>query len=46
MAWPTRREGRKTWGAAALLTAEGEVCAVGEGLWLALRDPSTHGARV
>ena len=46
MAWPTRRQGRKTWGAAALLSADGQVCAVGEGLWLALRDPSTHGARV
>ena len=46
MAWSRGGEGRKKVGAAALLTADGEVCAVGEGLWIALRDPSTHGARV
>jgi hypothetical protein len=46
MAWRRAREGRKTWGAAALLTADGEVCAVSEGLWIRLRDPGTLGARV
>ena len=46
MAWLRGREGRKSTGAAALLTADGEVCAVAEGLWIALRDPATHGARV
>jgi hypothetical protein len=46
MAWSRGGEGRKKVGAAALLTEDGEVCAVGEGLWIALRDPSTHGARV
>jgi hypothetical protein len=44
--WPRRREGRKSWGAAALLTAQGEVCAVAEGLWIQLRDPATHRAKV
>lgn len=46
MAWGGAVDGRKRTGAGALLTAEGDVCAVGEGLWIALRDPSTHGARV
>lgn len=46
MGWLRGREGRKSWGAAALLTAEGRVCAVSEGLWIRLRDPATHGARV
>jgi hypothetical protein len=46
MAWRRAREGRKTWGAAALMTAEGEVCGISEGLWIALRDPATHGAEV
>jgi len=46
VAWCRAREGRKTWGAAALMTADGEVCGISEGLWIALRDPSTHGARV
>jgi hypothetical protein len=46
MAWRRAREGRKTWGAAALLTAEGEVCGLSEGLWIRLRDPDTHGAKV
>ncbi|MDX6697468.1 MAG: hypothetical protein QOE65_865 [Solirubrobacteraceae bacterium] len=46
MAWAGAVDGRKRTGAAALLTAGGEVCAIGEGLWIALRDPATHGARV
>lgn len=46
MAWSRGGEGRKKVGAAALVTADGQVCAVGEGLWIALRDPSTHGAQV
>jgi hypothetical protein len=46
MAWLLGREGRKSRGAAALVTGEGEVCAVAEGLWIKLRDPATHGARI
>jgi hypothetical protein len=46
MAWRRAVDGRKIRGAAALLTAAGEVCAVAEGLWIRLRDPGTHGARV
>jgi hypothetical protein len=46
LGWLREREGRKVWGGSALLTAEGEVCAVAEGLWLRLRDPATHGAKV
>jgi hypothetical protein len=46
IAWLRGREGRKSWAAAALLTAGGEVCAVSEGLWIRLRDPATHGAEV
>ena len=44
MAWLLRREGRKSRGAAALISPEGEVCGVSEGLWIELRDPGTHGA--
>jgi hypothetical protein len=44
--WLRAREGRKSWGGAALLTAQGEVCAVSEGLWIRLRDPATHGAKI
>jgi hypothetical protein len=46
LGWLREREGRKAWGGSALLTAEGEVCAVAEGLWIRLRDPATHGAKV
>jgi hypothetical protein len=45
MAWSVGREGRKARGAAAVLTAEGELCGVSEGLWLELRDPGALGAR-
>ncbi len=44
--WLRDSDGRKRWGGSALLTASGEVCAVAEGLWIQLRDPATHGARV
>lgn len=46
IAWLRGREGRKSRGACAVMTAEGQVCAVAEGLWIRLRDPATHGARV
>jgi hypothetical protein len=46
IAWPLSREGRKTWSAAALLTAGGTVCGISQGIWIALRDPGTHGAVV
>ena len=46
LGWLRDREGRKSWGGSALLTADGRVCAVAEGLWIRLRDPATHGARV
>lgn len=46
MAWLRGRDGRKSRGASAILTADGGVCAVAEGLWIRLRDPATHGARV
>jgi hypothetical protein len=46
LGWLREREGRKSRGGSAVLTAGGEVCAVAEGLWIRLRDPATHGARV
>ena len=46
MAWLLGREGRKSRGAAALVSPEGEICGISEGLWIALRDPATHGAKV
>jgi hypothetical protein len=46
IAWLLGREGRKSRGGAAVFTAGGELCAASEGLWVQLRDPSTHGARV
>jgi hypothetical protein len=44
--WPVRREGRKAYGGAAIHGADGTLCALSQGLWIALRDPSTVGARV
>jgi hypothetical protein len=46
IAWLVGREGRKSRGGAAIYTADGELCAMSEGLWIRLRDPSSHGARV
>jgi len=46
MSWLLGRDGRKSRGAAAIVSPEGEICAVSEGLWIALRDPATHGAKV
>jgi hypothetical protein len=46
IAWLLGREGRKSRGAAAIVSPEGEICGVSEGLWIALRDPATHGAKV
>jgi hypothetical protein len=45
IAWPVRREGRKAFGAAAIHAPDGTLCAISQGLWIALRDPSTVGAR-
>ena len=45
IAWPVRREGRKAFGAAAIHAANGTLCAVSEGLWIQVRDPSIVGAR-
>lgn len=44
MAWLLGREGRKSRGAAALISPGGEVCGISEGLWIELRDPGSHGA--
>ena len=44
--WLIGRHGRKSRGGAAIYTGEGELCGISEGLWIRLRDPSTHGARV
>jgi hypothetical protein len=44
MAWPIGNEGRKSYGGVAVLAGE-RVCAVGEALWIALRDPSAFGAQ-
>jgi hypothetical protein len=46
IAWLIGREGRKSRGGAAILDPEGNVCAVGEGLWIRLRDPAVVGAVV
>ena len=46
MAWLLGRDGRKSRGAAAIVSPKGEICGVSEGLWIALRDPATHGAKV
>jgi hypothetical protein len=44
VAWLIAREGRKARGNAAIYTPDGELCALAEGLWIRLRDPSSHGA--
>ncbi len=44
MAWLLGREGRKSRGAAALISPAGDICGVSQGLWIELRDPATHGA--
>ena len=40
------RDGRKSRGGAAIYDAHDRVCAVAEGLWIKLRDPSVVGAKV
>jgi hypothetical protein len=45
IAWQVSREGRKAFGAAAIHAADGTLCAVSEGLWIQVRDPSSVGAR-
>ena len=45
VAWHVGREGRKAFGAAAIHAPDGTLCALSQGLWIALRDPSTVGAR-
>ena len=44
LAWLVGREGRKSLGAAAIYDPDGRVCALGEGLWIRLRDPAVAGA--
>lgn len=44
MAWHVARDGRKAFGAAAIHAADGALCAVSEGLWIQVRDPSQVGA--
>jgi hypothetical protein len=46
IAWLIGRDGRKSRGGAAIYRADGQLCAVAEGLWIKLRDPSVVGARV
>lgn len=46
VAWLIDREGRKSRGGAAIYDADERLCAVAEGLWIQLRDPSVVGARV
>ena len=46
IAWLIGRDGRKSRGGAAIYDEEGRVCAISEGLWIRLRDPSVVGARV
>jgi hypothetical protein len=43
-AWVLSRDGRKHVGGAAITTEDGTLCGVSEGLWIELRDPSSHGA--
>ena len=42
--WLISEDGRKRTGGAAIHTADGELCAVAEGLWIAIREPGSHGA--
>jgi hypothetical protein len=44
LAWLIGREGRKSRAGAAIYDGAGELCGLAEGLWIRLRDPSTHGA--
>jgi hypothetical protein len=44
MAWHVARDGRKAFGAAAIHAPDGRLCAVSEGLWIQVRDPSQVGA--
>jgi hypothetical protein len=44
IAWHVARDGRKAFGAAAIHAPDGTLCAVSEGLWIQVRDPSQVGA--
>jgi hypothetical protein len=44
LAWLIGRDGRKSRAGAAIYAPSGELCGLAEGLWIRLRDPSTHGA--
>jgi hypothetical protein len=44
VAWLIDAEGRKRRAGAAVYTHDGELCALAEGLWIQLREPSSHGA--
>jgi hypothetical protein len=46
IAWVIERDGRKSRGGAAIYDDHDRVCAVAEGLWIQLRDPSVVGAKV
>jgi hypothetical protein len=46
LAWLIERDGRKSRGGAAIYDHHDRVCAVAEGLWIQLRDPSVVGAKV
>jgi hypothetical protein len=46
VAWLVERDGRKTRGGAAIYDAHERLCAVADGLWIRLRDPSVVGARI
>jgi hypothetical protein len=46
VAWLIERDGRKSRGGAAIYDADERLCAIAEGLWIQLRDPSVVGARV
>ena len=41
VAWPLGREGRKAYGASAVLDAAGEVRAIGRAVWIALQRPDS-----
>lgn len=46
VAWLIDRAGRKSRGGTAIYDADDRLCAIAEGLWIQLRDPSVVGARV
>jgi hypothetical protein len=46
LAWLIERDGRKSRGGSAIYDAGERLCAVAEGLWIQLRDPSLVGATV